>query len=36
MKEGVAELKERATGEEQKIPLENVVKAVEEFLNANA
>ena len=32
VKEGVAELKERATGKEQKIPLENVVKAVEEFL----
>jgi len=32
VKEGVAELKERATGKEQKIPLEKVVKAVEEFL----
>lgn len=32
VKEGVAELKERATGKEQKIPLENVVKAVEGFL----
>jgi prolyl-tRNA synthetase len=32
VKEGVAELKERATGKEQKIPLDQVVKAVEEFL----
>ena len=32
VKDGVAELKERATGNEQKIPLENVVKAVAEFL----
>ena len=32
VKEGVAELKERATGKEQKIPLDKVVEAVEEFL----
>ncbi len=32
VKEGVAELKERATGKEQKIPLDQVVRAVGEFL----
>ncbi|UCF88849.1 MAG: proline--tRNA ligase, partial [bacterium] len=32
VKEGVAELKERATGSEQKIPLDQVLKAVEGFL----
>ena len=32
VKEGVAELKERATGKESKVPLEKVVEAVGEFL----
>jgi prolyl-tRNA synthetase len=32
VKEGVAELKERATGNESKVPLDKVVEAVQEFL----
>jgi prolyl-tRNA synthetase len=36
VKEGVAELKERATGKESKVALDKVVEAVEEFLDAHA
>jgi len=32
VKDGVAELKERATGNESKVPLDKVVEAVQEFL----
>jgi len=36
VKEGVAELKERASGKESKIPLEGVVEAVKELLAAHS
>jgi hypothetical protein len=35
VKDGVAELKVRSTGEERKIPLDQVVKAVNDFLEGN-
>ena len=36
VKEGVAELKERASGKESKVPLKKVVDAVREFLAGGA
>jgi prolyl-tRNA synthetase len=36
VKEGVAELKERATGKEQKIPIEKVVDIVKEMIDARS
>lgn len=36
VKEGVAELKERASGEEQKVPIEKVVEIVKEMIDARS
>ncbi|MCJ7499148.1 proline--tRNA ligase [bacterium] len=36
VKEGVAEIKERATGEEQKVPIEKVVEIVKEMIDARS
>jgi prolyl-tRNA synthetase len=36
LKEGIAELKERATGEEKKVPIERVVDIVKEMIDARS